>query len=396
MDNDSADQCFALLLAASVGRSSGVCSGFSADQLAGFTDWTGLIALALAHGMGGLLCEHLLASAGNGVTEDIADAARTHIGFLRSAHATGIAELHGLLTLLNNAGIVAVPFKGPVFAQQFYPDPALRRFTDLDILINAMDAEAAHTLLVAQGYRSQHQDLRPRHLRAYWHYNGQDVLHAPDRLPVEPHWLFGQRTLATYLNMSGFLSRAVPIVLGEQTILALSPEDSLIATCFHGSKDEWQSLRTVADIAAILSCAPGLDWEDVRQRAAVGGIGRMVLIGLQLAANLLQAKLPVAVTRQLASDCIATALAEQAAARLFVADAPIRSVFELSAFRWRMRERFPDRLRYAAATLFTPRVRQFRTLDLPDPLCFLYPAVKIMQDYVALPIKQRLPRAVTS
>ena len=61
-----------------------------------------------------------------------------------------------------------------------------------------------------------------------------------------------------------------------------------------------------------------------------------------------------------------------------------------------MRERFQDRVRYVAATLLTPRTRQFRTIDLPDGLCFLYPVVKIMQDHIALPVKRRLSRTAVS
>ena len=61
-----------------------------------------------------------------------------------------------------------------------------------------------------------------------------------------------------------------------------------------------------------------------------------------------------------------------------------------------MRERFGDRLRYARATIFTPRVRQFRTIDLPDRLCFLYPAVKIAQDNIALPLKRLIRRETIS
>jgi len=395
------DACAFLLIAASRPYRAGACPGFPSDQLAEFTDWTGLIALALAHGLGGLLCEHLLTSAAGAVPNDIADAARAHIAFLRAAHEDGVAELLDLLALLQDAGIEAVPFKGPVFAQLFHPDPALRRFTDLDVLISAAEVEPAHAALLAHGYRSQNQDLRPRHMRAYWRYNGQDVLYAPDRLPVEPHWLLGPRTLATRLDMPGFLSRATPIPLRGRQVRTLSLEDCLVAACFHGAKDEWQSLRTVADVAAILHhgagpARTGLDWDIVRRRAQAGGVWRMVLVGLQLAATVLDAQLPTAVSRPLAEDRVATGLAEQFVAQLFTANDPDRSIFDLSWCHWRMRERFADRLRYAGATLFTPRVRQFRTIDLPDWLCFLYPAVKIIQEHVAIPVKQRLSRRVVS
>jgi hypothetical protein len=92
-----------------------------------------------------------------------------------------------------------------------------------------------------------------------------------------------------------------------------------------------------------------------------------------------------AVNKSIAADGTALALAEQAAARLFVPDRAPESIYRLSSFRRRMRERAGDRWRYVFRTVTTPRDLHYSILKLPDPLFFLYTPVKLVHDYVLLP-----------
>ena len=121
-------------------------------------------------------------------------------------------------------------------------------------------------------------------------------------------------------------------------------------------------------------------------RATAAGLRRMLLIGVALARDLLGAPCAPPLAAALATDAAARRLAAQAAARLWRRDAPVPSVFVLTAFRWHMRERFSDRLRYAASTLLAARVPHYRAVDLPDSLIGLYPLVRLAHDFVALPL----------
>src|SRR5438067_2363962 len=56
----------------------------------------------------------------------------------RNLYATG--ELHRLLDVLADAGIAAMPWKGPALAAQLYGNLALRPFLDLDVLVRRRDA----------------------------------------------------------------------------------------------------------------------------------------------------------------------------------------------------------------------------------------------------------------
>ena len=83
--------------------------------MAEFTDWTGLIALALAHGMGGPVCEQMLAAAPGAVPDDIADAARAKadgyifIGASNPASGPFRARARSRILKLAQDGDLAVP-----------------------------------------------------------------------------------------------------------------------------------------------------------------------------------------------------------------------------------------------------------------------------------------------
>jgi len=96
------------------------------------------------------------------------------------------------------------------------------------------------------------------------------------------------------------------------------------------------------------------------------------------------------VARAIESDPMVTRLGDAIDAALFAVGPPPVSVFTLSSFQWRLRERYPDRLRYATRTLTTARVAHFRSLDLPAPLSFLYPILRLGHDFIALPVWQAL------
>ena len=352
----------------------------------GELDWTALIRTALAHGVAGLLCRHLLTALDGELPADIRAAAIAYIAEARERHAAGVAQLQDLLAAFATVGVSAIPFKGPALAEMVYAEPALRGFRDLDILIAAADIAAVMGVLAARGYQSQYPDLRARDRRAYHAYNGQDILFTPGLLPVEPHWQFGQRTLAAPIDMVAMLRRSVQIPLSGRPIRVLSPEDSVLACAYHGSKEEWASLRGVVDMAELLRAFPALDWDVLLHRAQAAGLQRMLLLGVCLARDLLGAPIPATVGQHIAADRMCQDLAARVRAKLFANGAVERSIFEFSAFRWHMRERLRDRLRYAGATICTPRVHHFGILALPAWLGFLYPVIKLGHDYVALPI----------
>lgn len=381
----------ALLMAAQPDLNTAEAASFHA-VLAQCGDWTWLVEQALAHGVGALLCRHLARAPAGIVPEDIRANAGPYLQARRAATEAAITQLVQLVDGLQQARVSALPIKGLTLGAQAYGDPTLRVSQDLDLLIPPDAIAPTMRVLGAFGYRSRNGDLSSRRLQDYYRYNGQDALFADDRLPVEPHWALAPRTLSMALDTAALWTRAGKVALHDRTLPCLSPEDAMLVACLHGGKEQWVRLLWIADVAALLRRYPGLDWAAIEHRAVSAGLHRMVLLGVRLAVDLLGAPAPDAIRAAAMTDPAVRRLAGRVQHRLFAGPVATPSVFRASLFRWQMRERWSDRLRYATRTLLTARTAHFRSVDLPDALAFLYPAVRIGHDALALPLWKGLQR----
>jgi hypothetical protein len=155
--------------------------------------------------------------------------------------------------------------KGPEAAAR-YPDPALRAFKDLDLLVP--DAVAAQAALLASGFQPIGDPalyVGIHHLRP---------LAAPGfPLSVEihsrPKWP-AQRIPPTTDELLG---AAVPSSVGVDGVLAPGPQHHALLLAAHSwAHEPLRRLRDLVDVAAALQ---GLDRDEVRRFAGAWGIGRL-------------------------------------------------------------------------------------------------------------------------
>jgi hypothetical protein len=215
---------------------------------------------------------------------------------------------------------------------------------------------------------------------------GQDILFANGRVPVEPHWAFGPRMLAADLDMRGFWSRSVPLDVEGRRVRSLSPEDTLLVACLHGTKEKWWRLLWLADVAAFIQRHPGLDWDALLERATDAGIQRMVLVGLALARDVFETSLPDAVVRAVGTDRACAGLVGTSERYLFDRSANVGSLLRVSRYHLQARERLVHRARYVWRTVITPQFTHYSMVRIPTPIFFGYVPLKLVHDYIALPL----------
>jgi hypothetical protein len=356
-------------------------------------DWNTLVESALAHGTSSLLCQNLLALDVQFLPAELIDACKAYLAGREAATARALTQLAEITDALAANGIDALPYKGPILGLQAYGDPVLRESRDLDFFIRQDDVWNALAVLGRLGYRSDAiVGLRPRRIADYYAYNGHDILFADDKLPIEPHWALAPRTFCDELDNVGIFDRAIFIETAEgRRFPCFAPEDTLLTAATHGGKEQWSRLIWVADVAALLHAHRTFDWTAVLGRAREAGCLRMTLLAAELARNLLDAHLPDQVQSIIKQDRMVAQLVARVRANLCTPTG-VPSVFDLTWFRWHLRERTLDRWRYAVRTLFVARVPHFRNIDLPDRLSFLYPAVCLGHDFVIMPIWRALRR----
>jgi hypothetical protein len=329
-----------LLLATARSELTPDCVARIRHAIARIDDWAALIQAALDHGTAGLLCRHMLAAGADLLPDEMVAAAGAYIASQHEQYARATRDLAVVLDALRADGISALPYKGPVLAVYCHAEPELRGCRDLDVLIREADISATMVALGRLGYSSLQTGLSESRMRSFYAYNGQDALVCDDRMPVEPHWRLNPTTLHSEIDTAGLFDRASSVELHGRATAAPSREDMLLICCMHGCKEQWSRLIWLADVVALLR--QKLNWPAILARAD--------------------------------------------AAELFASGGQTPSVYRLSRFRFHMRERRSDRLRYAIATLLTARAQHFRFVDLPQWLMFLYPMVRLGHDFVTLPL----------
>jgi len=290
-------------------------------------DWTYLLQTALQHRVTPLLYWNLHATCPKAVPVHVLDQLQRHFHANTRYNLFLVRELLALLSMLEEHGIRAIPYKGPVLAVAAYGNIALRQFGDLDILVREQDAVRAKELFLARGYRLQYQAsaayerLFRRFRQTY------DFMREDGQVFVELHW--NVISWPTFFNPDvAFLWECPAVVcLADTPVRRLAPEDALPVLCVHGAKHYWERLGWICDVAELVRVHSGLQWNRVLQQASrIGGV-RPLYLGLLLARSLLGAAVPEDVLRQVQGDRIVAMLAAHIQTGLFArADGLLRSL----------------------------------------------------------------------
>lgn len=279
-------------------------------------------------------------------------------------------ELARIARLFDEEGVALLAYKGPALAVSAYGDLTLRRFIDLDIIVRPSDVQRASALLRTLGFclpgglSEAHMNLllRSQHNVAFTRDGG--------RLMVELHWGVSAARFADVRLERSAWERARGVELCGERIKCLSPEDSVLALCVHGTKHLWERLAWICDVGRLLDA--DLDWNYLSRAAEDSGTVRMLLLGLCLASELTGAKIPLRVRDKIVEDRAVSGLSAWVLRRLFDgAEYAPASLFGSIGFNLRARRRLREKLSYFSF-IFTPTDGDMLALKLPDGLAFGY------------------------
>lgn len=212
-------------------------------------------------------------------------------------------KLLPLLTELTRGGIDVLVVKGPAVAYTIYPDPDLRSFNDLDLLVRERDWAAMHQQLLELGFSAEADlphpppKLIPQSVPYEMKYR-----HRESGLLVEVHYDDILNAGLAARDVAGFWRRATWINVENISVKVMALEDQLIHLCMHAHYHGYTRLNWFADIAFIVrDRADELDWEQViattrTEQAQVGVYYSLVLleqvVGVAAPAEVVRALLP--------------------------------------------------------------------------------------------------------
>jgi hypothetical protein len=336
-------------------------------------DWSRVFETAKAHGVLFLLYKGLKAH-GCGVPGDFLQQLR-QLYLRNSAENLRVgARLVRILGVLADAGMDAVPFKGPVQAEAVYGDIGARYFCDLDILVRRADAVAARDVLVENGFFIDvpiADDQVETYLR---HENFFSFTDRAKSIHIDLHWELTGRYLLCPVHMEDLAGRLERQGLAGVEMDALGAEDRLIYLCAHSASHCWDKLESVCAVAEIVRSGKITDWEGLERRAARFRFRTMVFLGLMLAKDVLGAELPGDVEKRISRQRFLGRIERQAVGRLFdergLGDKGLS--WRFSPMHFLIRDSAADAVRYAARMFFTPTIRDWIDYHLPSRWLFLY------------------------
>jgi len=287
-----------------------------------------------------------------------------------------VTQLLQVTQLFTRHEIPLLHFKGAVLAKLIYADITLRQYGDLDILIQKKDKQKALTLLNSEHF---HPEITLNQHTRKTFFSAVNVLgfHDPKKhVFIELHWELLSKNYAISWREDILWGEIHPMQLNDHTVLTLSHTNHLLYLCTHGSKHLYQRLSWVCDIDRYIQTQNNLDWEEVFNRAKELSILRILSLSLHLTQTLLNTPLPLEVEKKISQDVLSKNLATQLSVLHFSDSTPIKKGLFSFKFLWNMRENIPDKLRFTWHALFTAKLDDFKMIQLPNYVSFLYVAVR--------------------
>jgi hypothetical protein len=199
-----------------------------------------------------------------------------------------------VLARLAQSGVDYMVVKGPALAHTVYPNPDLRAFNDLDLVVRERDWETMHRLLVEMGFRPAKNlpqpppKLVPQNVLYELRYR-----HRKTGLVVEVHYDDLLNAGLASRDVEGFWQRATWADVDGTPIKALSLEDQLIHLCAHAHYHGYTRLNWFSDLAFIVrDHATRLDWEQLLETVRLEEAQVGVYYSLRFLDRLLGVRVP--------------------------------------------------------------------------------------------------------
>ena len=163
-----------------------------------------------------------------------------------------------LCEVFTSSGVTVVVLKGPSFAHTVYPDPAMRPFGDLDLLVSTKDWKAACRILRENGFARLLPEPRPGFDERF----GKSATHADaSGLQVDLHRTLVMGPFGLWLDPEELLEHAKTFSVGGRAIARLDATGLLLNASLHAglgtSPPLLLPLRDVLEAAR----SPEVDWD---------------------------------------------------------------------------------------------------------------------------------------
>jgi len=337
-------------------------------------DWDKFVKICIRHKVLPLVFRNLVLFCKASFPEELKTELENTYIFENSLHNFFLVEqLFFILDLLKKNEITAVPFKGPVLAENVFGDVGLRRYLDLDIFISKKDVQAAVDILMGNGFVPEDGALpEGRGKKAYLDRVVTLSLVRPDKqVSIDLQWDISNRFSNVPILLEDAKGHIEQVEMNKRPVANLGPEILLCYLCLHGTKHRWLTLDSVCCVFELIR-ARDIDWHLTLRFAKRIHCTLVLLTGLYLARDLLGAKLPAHINQKIDQDKRLKSLAGKVYEGLFSDYRETMTKPEkFDPFLFQVKDGFPDKILYCIKILCIPSKEDLRVFPLPESLSFI-------------------------
>jgi hypothetical protein len=253
----------------------------------------------------------------------------------------------------------------------------LRSYGDLDLLLLPEDVERARIALQEKGWAVT-EELASGHEEPILRSLCEIGLVRNETL-IELQWALAPRFLSLDLPLHDMIRRAVTVEVAGAPVQTLAADDLFLVLAVHGAKHLWSRLGWIFDIAALIG-AESIDAGRIAENAKRHHLERIVAVACVLAEKISDARIPTELNALVRDDPQSSAIASV----LFddsINGAQCYPPESLAYFRMfvMMRERWKDRALLFVRLFLTPGPSEWRLVDLPSGMSWLYYPVRVFR-----------------
>jgi hypothetical protein len=359
--------------------------------LRGELNWPDVVATSFQHHVASFLYENLTHTAEELVPTVWLDSMRQYARESSGLSLFLLSELLRIHEIFEAQQLPLIPYKGPVLSWLAYQSLTGRTFIDLDFVTKQANIPRATTLLTSAGFSAEfspQEELAGRSGHAPGQYS---FCRKANRAQVELHTEHTLRYFPVPLDFDKMSRRFITVEFAGRKMRTFSVEDTLVMLCVHGTKHFWDRLGWSVDVAELIKTQP-VDWDLSMQIAAEMKSTRVLLLGLSLAHDLLEAPLPPHVLKRAQRDPAVRWLADKVRAQFEGNADASPGVLPRALFRLRSRDSLGQGVRHMVRLTMSPTERDRESMHLPRALAPLYMLVRplrLLQEY-GLGIRRRL------
>jgi hypothetical protein len=347
------------------------------EAIAAEPDWTEYLRLVDRHCTPALSWASLKRVPGLKIPPSAEEVLRQRSDACRMQAMRHCARLVSVLKAFNQAGIPAMPMKGPILSFELYGDIGLRHSFDLDLAVVPGDLSSVQSCLRNLGWQldSSYGSMTSGQWENIWKTEQHLGFVSPEGdCALEIHWrnLWDRWELPSSNTVRW--ERSLAAVWQGCAYQAMNPIDHLLYLCNHGGRHAWERAKWLGDLARIHAQGQ-TDWQMALDQAG----NTEQEIPLLLCLRLLQTvhglpvpsllKDPVKKLSPLLMDTSLFFLAAPTETVALDALGELRSAFRLARYE---RQIWPQRPWRQALARFLFSHRDFKLLALPDCLFWAY------------------------